>query len=234
MIDTTEMYLRTIYQLREEKVVPMRARIADALDHSGPTVSQTVGRMERDGLVYLAADRHIEMTPAGQAKAMRVMRKHRLAERLLVEVIRLPWPKVHDEACRWEHVMSDEVERRLVQILAPPFVTPYGLAVPGLDEIGYTGPGLDPPHGTLRSALMLAQVPEAMELALAAVGESIQADLAVMEQLDEAGLRPGRTINLAVDQATGWVVLTSADSGEGVQLPPAVAQHILVGSASGS
>ena len=115
LVDTTEMYLRTIYDLEEEGVTPLRARIAERLDQSGPTVSQTVSRMERDGLLHVAGDRHLELTDKGRALAVSVMRKHRLAERLLVDVIGLPWEEVHAEACRWEHVMSEDVERRLVQ-----------------------------------------------------------------------------------------------------------------------
>lgn len=117
LVDTTEMYLRTIYELEEEGVTPLRARIAERLDQSGPTVSQTVARMERDGLVVVASDRSLQMTPTGRALATAVMRKHRLAERLLTDIIGLDIHKVHDEACRWEHVMSDEVERRLVDVL---------------------------------------------------------------------------------------------------------------------
>src|SRR5690606_26675632 len=87
LIDTTEMYLRTILELEEENIVPLRARISERLGHSGPTVSQTVGRMERDGLVIVSEDRTLELTDAGRQKAVDVMRKHRLAERLLSDVI---------------------------------------------------------------------------------------------------------------------------------------------------
>ena len=80
LIDTTEMYLRTVFELEEEGIVPMRARIAERLNQSGPTVSQTVARMERDGLVVVEGDRHLELTPAGREAATRVMRKHRLAD----------------------------------------------------------------------------------------------------------------------------------------------------------
>src|ERR1700742_1468698 len=106
------MYLRTVYELEEEGIVPLRARIAERLAQSGPTVSQTVARMERDGLLIVAGDRHLELTDAGRELAIAVMRKHRLAERLLVDVIGLEWEQVHAEACRWEHVMSEAVERR--------------------------------------------------------------------------------------------------------------------------
>src|SRR5680860_649161 len=89
LIDTTEMYLRTIFELEEEGIVPLRARIAERLGHSGPTVSQTVARMERDGLLSLAGDRHLLLSVEGRQIATRVMRKHRLAERLLLDVIGL-------------------------------------------------------------------------------------------------------------------------------------------------
>src|SRR2546425_3295818 len=105
------MYLRTIFELVEEGIVPLRARIAERLGQSGPTVSQTVARMERDGLLTVQGDRHLELTDEGRNLATRVMRKHRLAECLLVDVIGLPWEQVHAEACRWEHVMSEQVER---------------------------------------------------------------------------------------------------------------------------
>ena len=116
LIDTTEMYLRTIYELEEEGIVPLRARIAERLHQSGPTVSQTVARMERDGLLRVGDDRHLVLSEDGRQLATRVMRKHRLAERLLVDVIGLEWEFVHDEACRWEHVMSDRVELKIVEL----------------------------------------------------------------------------------------------------------------------
>src|SRR5688500_11896980 len=94
LIDTTEMYLRTIYELEEEGVVPLRARIAERLGQSGPTVSQTVARMQRDGLLTVEGDRHLELSSEGRSLATRVMRKHRLAECLLVDVIGLEWEHV--------------------------------------------------------------------------------------------------------------------------------------------
>src|SRR5580692_1736257 len=120
------MYLRTIFELEEEGIVPLRARIAERLSQSGPTVSQTVARMERDGLVKVEGDRQLALTPAGATLAMRVMRKHRLAECLLVGVIGLPW----------EHVISENVERRLVELLDWPVACPHGNIIPGLDELG--------------------------------------------------------------------------------------------------
>ena len=136
LIDTTEMYLRTIFELEEEDVVPLRARIAERLTQSGPTVSQTVARMERDGLLHVAGDRQLSLSDIGRALATRVMRKHRLAECLLVGVIKLPWEEVHIEACRWEHVISESVERRLLELLGYPVRCPHGNLIPGLAELG--------------------------------------------------------------------------------------------------
>lgn len=136
LVDTTEMYLRTIYELEEEGIVPLRARIAERLEQSGPTVSQTVARMERDGLVHVASDRSLKMTEMGRRTAIAVMRKHRLAEQLLATIIKLDIHKVHNEACRWEHVMSIEVERRLVEVLEEFRYSPFGNPIPGLKELG--------------------------------------------------------------------------------------------------
>ncbi len=148
LIDTTEMYLRTIFELSEEGILPMRARIAERLAQSGPTVSQTVARMQRDGLVELDLDdRHLMLTTRGSQLAIQVMRKHRLAEVLLVEVIGLPWEQVHAEACRWEHVMSESVERRLLDLLDHPTASPFGNPIPGLAglaEDGSADPQPDP------------------------------------------------------------------------------------------
>src|SRR5215471_16201623 len=135
LIDTTEMYLRTIFELTEEGIVPLRARIAERLAQSGPTVSETVGRMERDGLLQVAGDRRLSLTEQGTLLATRVMRKHRLAECLLVDVIGLPWEEVHVEACRWEHVISENVERRLAELLHYPVRCPHGNVIPGLAEL---------------------------------------------------------------------------------------------------
>ena len=129
LIDTTEMYLKAVTELEEQKVVPLRARIAERLGHSGPTVSQTVARLERDGLLIVGSDRRLELTAEGRELATSVMRKHRLAERLLSDVIGLEWPKVHNEACRWEHVISENVERHLMDVLDHPHRSPYGLSL---------------------------------------------------------------------------------------------------------
>lgn len=191
LIDTTEMYLRTVYELIEEGIPPLRARIAERLHQSGPTVSQTVARMERDGLLTISDNRQIELSPRGLELAVAVMRKHRLAERLLTDVIGLDWSLVHDEACRWEHVISEDVERRLVAILDNPTISPYGTPVPGLAELGAEPSGVDFRHGADPLSDVVAHHRSPIPVQLVRLSEHAQADEGVLAQLDELGWRPG-------------------------------------------
>ncbi|WP_016997216.1 iron dependent repressor, metal binding and dimerization domain protein [Kocuria atrinae] len=135
LIDTTEMYLRTVLELEEEGIPALRARIVERLGHTGPTVSETVQRLCRKGLMVLSEGdirtRTVSLTPEGREQATSVMRKHRLAERLLADVIGLELPYVHEEACRWEHVMSDRVEVLLEKLLSSPTTSPYGTPIHG-------------------------------------------------------------------------------------------------------
>ena len=231
LIDTTEMYLRTIFELAEEGIVPLRARIAERLAHSGPTVSQTVARMERDGLVAVSGDRHLELTEEGWAKATRVMRKHRLAERLLTDVIGLEWSFVHEEACRWEHVMSDRVERRLVELLDHPQYSPYGNPIPGLEEFG------EPPAASFLDDVealveVTASGPRDVALVVARMGEPVQTDPELLARLAKAGVVPGAEVTVT---AEGDVVTVGAPgSGLVVDLPDDIARHVFVRRVAGS
>ncbi|WP_309070161.1 metal-dependent transcriptional regulator [Arthrobacter sp.] len=225
LIDTTEMYLRTILELEEENIVALRARIAERLRHSGPTVSQTVGRMERDGLVIVTGDRHLELTELGRRRATEVMRKHRLAERLLSDVIGLDWAYVHDEACRWEHVMSERVERRLYELLGQPTQSPYGNPIPGLEAIGGTPSELQTMGVCTLTEAMATYVPGS-SVTLVRLAEPIQVDPELLTQLDEGGLRPGARMTL---QAVGEYVSVRVPDVEGaLELPPEVASHVFV------
>src|SRR5437764_8530920 len=195
LIDTTEMYLRTIYELEEEGVVPLRARIAERLEQSGPTVSQTVGRMERDGLVVVADDRHLELTDHGRELAIAVMRKHRLAERLLVDIIGLEWEQVHSEACRWEHVMSEAVERKLVQLLDHPTTSPYGNPIPGLDKLGEGKPAPPVEPDLLRVDEVARRGGGTVEIRR--IAEHVQLDTDVLTDLRSVGVVPGGTVEVS-------------------------------------
>lgn len=226
LIDTTEMYLRTIYELEEENIFPLRARISERLGHSGPTVSQTVGRMERDGLVVVEGDRHLSLTAEGRSRAVHVMRKHRLAERLLADVIGLDWSLVHEEACRWEHVMSESVERHIIELLEHPTSSPYGNPIPGLAELG------DHPAGAFSDGVV-----NIVNFVLGAVGpvkgtirrlgEPVQYEPELLVQLRSAGVLPGAKASFS--KAGSYVLVKVDGFDEGIELPNEVAIHVYVG-----
>jgi DtxR family Mn-dependent transcriptional regulator len=229
LIDTTEMYLRTIYELEEEGIVPLRARIAERLQQSGPTVSQTVARMERDGLVRVEGDRHLSMTDLGRTLATRVMRKHRLAECLLTQVIGLPWEEVHIEACRWEHVMSESVESRLVTLLDNPTVCPHGNPIPGLGELGAKEPA-EGGANALTSMSDLASLAGHRDIPVVVrrISEQVQSDPAVMLKLKQVGIQPGREVTLAASD-DGVRVTGDGDANDTLaELPRDVAAHVFV------
>lgn len=224
LIDTTEMYLRTILELEEENIVALRARIAERLRHSGPTVSQTVGRMERDGLVVVSGDRHLELTDTGRKRATEVMRKHRLAERLLADVIGLDWAYVHDEACRWEHVMSERVERRIYQLLDRPTKSPYGNPIPGLAALG--GAATLPEDGVINLVEAMRGYGPTSRVTVSRLAEPIQVEPELLVQLDEGGIRPGASVSL---ERVGEYISVRVPGIEGaLELPPEVAAHVFV------
>ncbi len=225
LVDTTEMYLRTILDLEEEHIVPLRARISERLGHSGPTVSQTIGRMERDGLVVVEGDRHLELTVEGRRRAVHVMRKHRLAERLLADVIGLDWAFVHDEACRWEHVMSEQVERRLLEMLDHPTESPYGNPIPGLEELG------DPPapafmDGVINLVDAVAASTAPISAVIRRLGEPVQFEPELLQQLQAAGVMPGAVASISA--AGSYVSVQVEGFGDGLELPSEVAVHVFV------
>lgn len=226
LIDTTEMYLRTVFELEEEGIIPLRARIAERLSQSGPTVSQTVARMERDGLLRVEGDRHLELTVSGRDLATRVMRKHRLAECLLVNVIGLPWEEVHIEACRWEHVMSDDVERRLVALLDNPTSCPHGNPIPGLDELGGHGDEADPAE----SLAVMSEIATSTGIpaVVRRISEQVQNDSDLMLKLKQVGIQPGREVTLALSDDGVRVTCDDETDGPATELPLRIAEHVFV------
>ena len=225
LIDTTEMYLRTILELEEEGQVPMRARISERLEQSGPTVSQTVGRMERDGLVVVSDDRHLELTAAGRALAVQVMRKHRLVERLLSDIIGLEWEFVHDEACRWEHVVSEQVERKIIGLLSTPDVSPYGNPIPGLEEFG-----LEVNPAFNEGVVSIANLPDGAAVSdnyvLRRIGEPLQVEPEVLAEFKALGLVPGATI--IVEFRGPKIFVSEVSNAEGIELEADLAHHLFV------
>ena len=225
LIDTTEMYLRTVLELIEEGQTPMRARISERLGHSGPTVSQTVARMERDGLLSVRDDRMIELTEEGQLQATRVMRKHRLAERLLADVIGLEWEYVHEEACRWEHVISEQVERKILKLISTPDVSPYGNPIPGLEELGVGG-SIQAENVGQNLISALGADGSAKDLTVVRIGEPAQIDPEFLSQLKSLGIIPGAKID--VEHAVKRLFISAVGSSDGIAVDHDLAVHFFV------
>ncbi|MDO5700422.1 MAG: iron dependent repressor, metal binding and dimerization domain protein [Bowdeniella nasicola] len=220
LIDTTEMYLKTVYELLEEGVPPLRARIAERLDHSGPTVSQTVARMERDGLLTIDEDRIIRLSDVGFTRASGVMRKHRLAERLLIDVIGLEWEFAHDEACRWEHVISARVAERLTDLVSTTANDPYGNPIPEVAEPVRVAAE----EGLIPLATLEGETEQLTRVVR--IGEVIQVDTDLLKRFIEAGIIPGAEITVAEQE--GVHVVGATESDVVLELPDNVSTHIFV------
>ncbi|UQN16077.1 metal-dependent transcriptional regulator [Gulosibacter sp. ACHW.36C] len=223
LVDTTEMYLRTILDLEEEDITPLRARISERLGHSGPTVSQTIARMERDGLVEVAPDRRLVLTTTGREKAIRVLRKHRIAESLLANVIGLDLAIVHDEACRWEHVMSDEAEERIYKLLGEPTESPYGTPIPSEVDCG-----LQPDVEFFRGVASLdqAEISSGDVAEVRRLGEPLQADLESMRMFREQGVLPGSRV--VVEYLGDDIRLSPVGGSTKVDVPIQLARHVYI------
>ena len=154
------------------------------------------------------------------------MRKHRLAERLLIDVIGLDWEKVHDEACRWEHVISEDVERKLVDLLNSPTESPYGNPIPGLEELGVTGV-MAPPfrEGNEQLQDVVRSKSEPTRVVIERMSEEIQKDVAMMGTLREAGIQPGAEVSA---EAGGLGVRLTAEGSPSCEIDREASTHLFV------
>ncbi|CAN5896462.1 metal-dependent transcriptional regulator [soil metagenome] len=218
LIDSTEMYLRTVWELEEEGIPPIRARLVERLHLSAPAVSETVGRLEGEGLLRLRDDRTIQLTADGRRLAVSVMRKHRLAERLLVDVIGLEWPLVHVEACRWEHVISDDAERRLIEVLDAPTHDAHGNRIPGIG----TESAAD--QRPAFSSLADTATDETTTVVVRRMSEHLQADVEMMRRFHAQGLLPGARAQVRRQDDSTRVAI----DGNAILLDDAVADLVYV------
>jgi DtxR family Mn-dependent transcriptional regulator len=211
--DTTEEYLETILSIEEEGVVPMRARLVERLGLSAAAVSETVGRLVDQGFVELEGDRRLRLTTKGRGLATTIVRRHRLAERLLVDVIGLEWEKVHAEAARWEHAISADVEEKLVQLLGDPATCPHGNPIPGSHHVAPSAPTI---------ALSEAQIGP---ITVARVSERLEMSGEALVLIAGAHLLPGCDATVVRAHADGVTVKT--ETGEH-SVPTRVAESLYV------
>ncbi|MGH9029653.1 MAG: metal-dependent transcriptional regulator [Acidimicrobiales bacterium] len=214
-----EEYLETIQALTEEGTPVIQARLAARLGRSAPSVSEMLDRLSAEGYIERKG-RRISLTNQGRKLADSVIRKHRLAERLLVDVIGLPWHKAHLEAGRWEHVISDEVEQRLVELLGNPTTCPHGNPIPGAPD---QGASRERREGVQVS---LSEVAAGGKVRLERITEEVELDVATLEYLDDHGFIPGRSALVRERSEDGTVSLDV--DGRDFALAPEVCQQLFV------
>jgi DtxR family Mn-dependent transcriptional regulator len=214
-----EEYLEAIHELEEEGTLVIQARLAERLGHSAPSVSEMIRRLKTEGYVAVE-DRAVVLTTKGRTRAESVVRKHRLAERLLTDVIGLPWHKAHVEACRWEHVISDEVEARLVILLDNPTTCPHGNPIPGTagadNEADLVALALSVPGDRVR---------------LERVTEQVEIDMDSLTYLSTHGFVPGADALVSAKAPDGTLTLEVGDGDGTIALGPALASQLFVISA---
>ncbi len=220
-----EEYLEAIHALDEEGVQVIQARLAQRLGHSPPSVSEMVRRLKADGYVRVT-DRAVTLTARGKARAESVVRKHRLAERLLTDVIGLEWHKAHAEAGRWEHVISDEVEARLVELLGHPLTCPHGNPIPGAVA--------HPPSGVAATPVAqspLSQATPGDRVRLERVTEQVEIDANALTYLSTHGFLPGTAALVTAKAPDGTLTLDLG--GPTIALGPAIAAQLFVAPMAG-
>lgn len=183
-----EEYCEAIFELREDDVEVIQARIADRLDVSRPAVSEMIKRMEGEGLITI--DHGIRLTDDGMELAESVVRRHRLAERLLTDVLGLSWSEAHVEAGRWEHVISDRVEAAIVKLLGEPTTCPHGNPIPGSKYTAPAAVSLNTLH--VGDSFTVSRIPEELEFAPG-----------VLEFLDRSSMRPGKKGTVTAESPDG-------------------------------
>jgi DtxR family Mn-dependent transcriptional regulator len=212
--NAVEQYLETILELEESGILPLRARLVERLGVTAPAVSETVKRLERESYLTLDADRVLHLTATGRDYATAVLRRHRLAELLLVEVLKVPWSEVHEEACRLEHAISDNLEAHLVKLLGDPGMCPHGNPIPGSANVVDYGPLQ--PLGTLRTG---------QPCVVRRIDEHLQTQLDHMRELENGRLLPGQRVTVTSTDEDGVVVDVE---GVSVELDAETAREVYV------
>ena len=208
-----EQYLEAIFNLEEEGSQVIQARLAERVGHSAPTVSEMVHRLREEGFIEVRG-RSLSLTTSGRRLATSVIRKHRLAERLLTDIIGLPWHKVHAEADRWEHVISDG---RLGELLGNPPTCPHGNPIPGS--------GAQPEPATV-----LAKAKVGDRVRLSRMMELVEFDLNALVYLEQHNFIPGAQATVVARGPDGSLVLEVGE--DNVVLGASLAALLYVAPAS--
>ena len=204
-----EEYREAIFELAEDGVPVIQARISERLEVSRPAVSEMVRRMEREDLVDVKADGEITLTNDGKTLATTIVRRHRLAECFLTEVLGLNWTDAHSEAGRWEHVISPTVEEAMLKVLGEPETCPHGNPIPGS--------GYEEPAG----AVVLSKIDAGDPFTVVRIPEELEWETGQLEFLENTGLMPGRSGVVLSFAPDGTATVNVGDTPFGVGGPTA-------------
>lgn len=207
-----EEYCETIFELAEDDVTVLQARIAERMDVSRPSVSEMIKRLDSEGLVALSGN-VISLTVAGRSLAESVVRRHRLAERFMVDMLGLSWTTAHQEAGKWEHVISQVVEEAMIRVLGDPTTCPHGNPIPGS---AYLAP----------DTIALAKVAVGNEFIVRRIPEALEFEPGVLQFLEDAHLLPGRTGRVTASAPDGTT--TVEVDGRTLGVGPFASERILV------
>ena len=208
-----EEYCETIYELHEDDVDVIQARVAERLNVSRPAVSEMIRRMENEGLVEVG--RAVRLTADGTKLAESVVRRHRLAERLLTDILGLSWAEAHQEAGRWEHVISDNVEAAIVRLLKDPTTCPHGNPIPGS---AYEAP----------DTVALSELNVGDEFTVMRIPEALEFAPGLLEFLEEATILPGHSGTVTATSPDGTTTVEM--DGRHIGIGTFASERILVGS----
>ncbi|MEM7276422.1 MAG: metal-dependent transcriptional regulator [Actinomycetota bacterium] len=199
-----EEYSETIFELDEDGIEVIQARIAERLGVSRPAVSEMIKRMNREGLVDIDEASRITLTNKGRSIAQTVVRRHRIAERFLTDVLKLGWAEAHHEAGKWEHVISGRVEAAMMQLLDDPTTCPHGNPIPGTDYI------------LPETAQALNQLTVDQEFVVERIPEELEFEDGQLAYLEDAGLIPGRTGRILSVAPDGTATVSVDDRPVGI------------------
>lgn len=197
-----EEYCEAIFELNEDDIDVIQARIAERLEVSRPAVSEMIRRMESEGLVSIDGTR-ITLTSDGDELAERVVRRHRLAERFLTDMLGLSWADAHTEAGKWEHVISEPVEEAMVRVLNEPTTCPHGNPIPGS---GYEAP----------AAVCIDQLAVGDDFTVTRIPEELEFTPGLLEYLEDGGVQPGRTGTITAASPDGTTTVEIEGSHVGI------------------
>ncbi len=187
-----EEYCECIFELQEDDVAVIQARIAERLQVSRPAVSEMTKRLEAEGLI--TTDGRIRLTVRGEALAQQVVRRHRLAERFLTDLLGLSWADAHHEAGKWEHVMSDAVEAAMDRVLGNPTTCPHGNPIPGSS---YDAPSMVP----------LAEIRVGSSFTVSRIPEELEFTPGLLDFLEESSILPGHSGTITASSPDGTVTI---------------------------